>query len=123
MNRQVDVESDIRVFHRKFGLLYSGPPRTLPRELFDFRFKFMMEELGEYYTAVESGTREQMFDALLDLVYVAVGTCHLHGFPFNEGWQRVQRANMKKVRGKSKRSKVDVIKPKGWVHPNLSDLV
>ncbi len=72
---------------------------------------------------------EIQFDSLIDLVYVAVGTAYLHGTDFDEGWRRVHEANMAKVRvpanlvGSTRKSKFDVIKPKGWVAPDLYDLV
>jgi len=40
----------------------------------------------------------QIADALVDLVYVALGTSHLHGFPWPVLWNDVQRANMSKER-------------------------
>lgn len=71
---------------------------------------------------------EQQFDGLIDLTYVALGTAYLHGFQFNEGWRRVHGANMAKVRVENvndsvRKSKFDVVKPKGWVPPKLSDLL
>lgn len=67
-------------------------------------------------------------DGLVDLVYVAIGTAYLHGFDFEEAWRRVHEANMKKIRvenvSDSKRgSTFDVVKPEGWVAPDLTDLI
>jgi predicted HAD superfamily Cof-like phosphohydrolase len=71
---------------------------------------------------------EVQFDSLIDLVYVALGTAYLHGTDFPEGWYRVHTANMKKVRvakpeDSTRKSKFDVVKPRGWEPPDLSDLV
>ena len=105
-------------------MAYYGPPRALPPDLFEFRIKFLMEEVEEYADAAYTGNREKMFDSLIDLVYVALGTAHLHGFNFAEGWARVHAANMTKMKGPSERSALyDVIKPPGFVPPDLSDLV
>lgn len=137
---------DIREFHEKFGLEYKGKPRSLPPELSDFRLKFMREEFEEYDDAtfiikneltqlnrdqdvgIITINLEQQLDALVDLVYVALGTAYLHGFDFNEAWRRVHAANMRKVRtlsaDESKRGSIfDVIKPKGWTPPSHVDLV
>ncbi len=135
---------DIKAFHEKFALTYNGPPRVLDEELGKFRAGFLAEELAEYampddlhdgfVDAVKAEfepTRkslEDQFDALIDLVYVALGTAYLHGFDFEEGWRRVHEANMKKIRVErvidSKRGSVyDVIKPDGWLPPSLADLV
>lgn len=137
---------DIKAFHEKFDLAYTGKPRMLASELADFRIKFLSEELAEYTrhaTLMENALcnlsfdfnkrslpdhLEGMFDALVDLVYVAIGTAYLQGFNFDEGWKRVHEANMRKQRakdaGESKRgSSFDVIKPPGWVPPSHKDLV
>jgi phosphoribosyl-ATP pyrophosphohydrolase len=108
--------TDVGRFHRKFRVehLDDGPPRALDVELLRFRIKFMLEELIEYCEAVgitlkcelspdvEAWGKEQdlpkAFDALIDLVYVAMGTAHVHRFPWHEGWNEVQRANMGKER-------------------------
>lgn len=111
---------DIKAFHEKFGLDYNAGPRWLPQELEDFRRQFMQEELDEYIAA---DTLEGKLDALVDLVYVALGTAYMSGFNFQEAWRRVHEANMAKVRGESGRSSYDVVKPEGWQPPYLGDLV
>lgn len=71
----------------------------------------------------------QAFDALLDLVYVAHGTAHLLGYPWQIGWNAVQRANISKERAAadgsdSKRgSSFDVIKPAGWTPPPIDRIL
>jgi len=143
-----DMMSDMEKFHQKFGLEYHGLPRMLEPELFGFRSKFLEEELQEWrdeqdglvtamtaddgspdHRAVAHGLHQQL-DALVDLVYVALGTAYLQfgRKVFNEAWRRVQTANMAKVRaqksGDSKRgSTFDVVKPEGWRPPDHHDLV
>ena len=119
---------DIIEFHRTFKLRGSRKPKELPEDKMHFRYKFMEEELAEYWNAWYNSDLEGQLDALVDLVYVAMGTSYMQGFDFEEAWRRVHAANMKKVRTKvasdSKRgSKFDVIKPKGWKAPDLKDLV
>lgn len=128
-----DPVRDIELFHQRFRLGYEGKPRLLDDELRKFRSLFMHEELTEY-DYYSDGVHEVQYrlegclDALVDLVYVALGTSYLHGFNFREAWRRVQDANMVKVRAErrddSKRgSTFDVVKPPGWVAPDHSDLV
>lgn len=139
-----DFMADIVAFHEKFEVHYSGPPRQLPPDLLEFRLKFLKEEFLEYsddanaleghllsdHDDVANTTHllEKQLDALVDLVYVALGTAHLQGFDFNEAWRRVHEANMKKIRTAraedSKRGSThDVIKPAGWEPPSHTDLV
>lgn len=85
-----DLMKDIAEFHEKFSLTYDDFPRQLPHELREFRVKFMQEELDEYRgdavacaahlltdpadTANVTHLLEKQLDALVDLVYVALGT-------------------------------------------------
>lgn len=122
-----ELISDIADFHEKFGLDYEEGPRHLPLDLQRFRSEFMLEELEEYADAVRKRDLPMALDALVDLVYVALGTAYYHGFNFDEAWRRVHKANMQKVRvarpEDSKRgSGYDVVKPPGWEAPNLADL-
>jgi len=125
---------DVGLFHHKFGLdnttIDSAPgPRDVDPALMAFRIKFLKEEIQEFEDAYAIGDEAGMFDALLDLSYVAYGTAHLKGYPWVQGWNLVQTANMEKKRanangGNSKRgSSYDVIKPPDWVAPNIEGLL
>lgn len=127
-------------------------PSFAPSELQRFRAAFLLEELGEYLRAVgyerlalrlamlavddevmklnheQEGNVDRRdlvaaFDGLLDLVVVALGTADYHGFPWEDGWDAVMAANMRKKRAEpdgsdSKRgSPWDVVKPAGWYGP------
>lgn len=107
----------VRDFHEKFELFVNKDNR----ELQSARVRHMQEELDEYKKAVKENNREQQLDALVDLVYVALGTAHYEDFDFNEAFRRVHEANMKKIRRPSKRSQWDVVKPEGWTAPNIKD--
>lgn len=146
--RAPDMMLDIEAFHQKFGLEYNGKPRILEPELFEFRKKFMLEELEEWadeqmglvqalteddgkpdHRRVAMGLHQQL-DALVDLTYVVLGAAYLQfgSEVFHEAWRRVQTANMAKVRAQtadeSKRdSTFDVVKPQGWTPPDHHDLV
>lgn len=136
---------DVSLFHQKYKLEPTNDPgHKLDPELLKFRFKFMLEELQEYADSVgltgdwnsgevqvaeDSFDPELALDSLIDLIYVALGTAYMHRFMnFNEGWRRVQEANMKKERvarvSDSKRgSTYDVVKPPGWTPPSHKDLL
>ena len=123
-----DLFKDVSEFHVKFEVPANDKPDFLQMELSALKCIHLKEELTEFYTSLECEDLEQAFDALIDLVYVALGTAHLMGLPFNEGWKRVHEANMKKIRAtcasQSKRnSSFDIVKPEGWVPPVLSDLI
>lgn len=119
---------DIADFYEKFEQPYNGAPRFLEVEESAFRIKVHHEESHEYSDAAGNGDLEGQFDALIDLVYFALGTAYRQGFPFEKGWDRVHNANMAKMLAgtsdKSKRGfKMDVVKPEGWQAPILTDLL
>ena len=119
---------DIDAFHKKFGFEKNekvGIPDN--NEIVNFRTSFLMEELAEYTQAITKKDAAGALDALVDIVYIALGTAWLFNLPFEKAWNEVQKANMSKVRAKSKSKKrgtaFDVIKPQGWQAPNIERIV
>lgn len=124
----------VGAFHQKFGLDYysqgNSQPTLLDSSAYEFRLKFMEEELREYREAHEAGDLVKAADSLADLVYVALGTAHLHRVPFNEVFAEVQRANMTKERStgdsdsrSTRKHFLDVVKPEGWKPPNIRSVI
>lgn len=114
---------DVAAFHSKFNVECATKPSLMTGELFEFRTKFLIEELEEFINAHRKGDMENAADSLVDLVWVAMGTAHVMGLPWKRLWSEVRRANMAKERathaGQSKRgSALDVIKPEGWIAPD-----
>ncbi len=136
-----DPSRDVRRFHQKFALLVSLSPTHLTKRKLKERIECLREELGEFIEACglellykengvaleESGRAQDLAgqaDALVDLVYFALGTAVMMGLPWQELWDDVQRANMAKERGVSHRGhKVDCIKPPGWQPPLTEDIL
>ena len=123
---------DVGAFHQKFGLPNSNEGierRPLDYETYEFRRDFLLEEVREFIEAFETDDQAGMADALIDLVYVAMGTAHLMGLPWQVLWNEVQRANMTKQRASedgsdSKRgNSLDVVKPPGWTPPDIEGIL
>lgn len=134
-----DFISDIADMHKKYGV--HEAVETFDHEklmsFLKFRFDFLKEELTEGTNAVEALTQshnalqaskaaDDVVDALIDLIVVAVGT--LDAFKVNTelAWDRVQYANMQKEVGvKEGRPNPlglpDLIKPEGWTAPVHAD--
>ena len=119
---------DIDSFHKKFKFEKNdnvGIPDD--NELVNFRTSFLMEELAEYTNAITKKDSAAALDALVDIVYIALGTAWLFNLPFERAWEQVQKANMSKVRTKSKSKKrgtsFDVVKPKGWTAPDIEQII
>lgn len=88
-----------------------------------FRHDFLLEEAHEFKDSCASGDLDSAVDALIDLIYVAVGGLGEMGVLVQPTWAEVQRANMKKRRGhvdkpRSDGSGYDAIKPEGWTPPS-----
>lgn len=117
---------DVKAFHEKYSVPCSPIPALLDWKTMDYRIRFLNEELTELGMSYEQDDLEGCADALVDLVYVALGTALMMGLPWEKLWNEVQRANMTKRLAKpdgsdSKRgSPLDVIKPPGWVGPDHS---
>lgn len=123
-----DLCRDVAAFCRKFGLQPTRTPFCLPHEKMAVRLRHLDEELQELRRGIAVGDDAEVIDALVDLIYVALGTAHLCGFPFMAVWDAVHAANMKKIRAKnasdSKRgSTFDVVKPVGWKKPDVAKIL
>ena len=108
----------VRAIQQKFDLINHAVPGHLTQCKLAERFECMMEELVEFSIAADNQNLVDQVDSLVDLVYFAKGTAVMLGIDWPTHWDHVQRANMAKVRGVTKRGhKVDVTKPEGWTPP------
>lgn len=85
--------------------------------------KCLDEEVTEFSDAMDSGNVVDAVDALVDLVYFAMGTCYQMGVNFDEAFLIVHMANLQKLRGVTKRGETangDAVKPEGWVDPKVA---
>jgi predicted HAD superfamily Cof-like phosphohydrolase len=123
-----DILKDIDNFHKKYGF-EKNEKIDIPNnsELINFRTAFLMEELAEYTNAITKKDAAGALDALVDIVYIALGTAWLFNLPFEKAWNEVQKANMNKIRAKDKTgkrgTKFDVVKPKDWKAPNIEKII
>ena len=109
---------DVVTFHQEILDVHPVMPTMRSQAWVEERFKFLMEEVGEFYTGCKQGNIVDAADALADTVYVALGTAYMMGLPWDAIWAAVQRANMAKVRGTTSRGNlIDAKKPEGWVGP------
>ena len=130
---------DVGRFHGKFNLPVShetwrrtgtSKPGLISKRDFDFRVNFMHEEIRELIEGNAQGNLTQIADALVDLVYVALGTAHYFGLPFQALWDEVHRANMEKQPWKEgdpvkprNASGLEVVKPEGWLPPDIEGVI
>ena len=85
------------------------------------------EEVGELAHAVAVDDKVEQLDALVDILVVTVGAIRAAGWDGEAAWQEVMDTNFAKIdpnTGKvTKREDGKVLKPEGWVGPNLKPFV
>ena len=81
------------------------------------------EEVQELNDAINDGDLTEQLDALIDILVVTTGAIHSAGFDAEGAWDEVMKTNFAKIdqtTGKvNKRADGKVLKPEGWVSPNL----
>ena len=87
----------------------------------------MEEEWKELQVALSTGDRVEQLDALLDFIVVTTGAIHSAGFDGEGGWKEVMSTNFAKIDKETgkvrKREDGKVLKPVGWVPPELAPFV
>ncbi len=82
------------------------------------------EEFTELNAAITQKDRVEQLDALIDILVVTIGAIHSGGFNAEGAWKEVMRTNFSKIDIKTgkvrKREDGKVLKPLGWVAPNLA---
>ncbi len=108
----------VREFHDKFGHPCPETPVMIDRKRALSRGKWMNEEVAEFLIAEDI---YEQADAMIDLIYFALGTMVEMGLEADELFDIVQTANMGKLfpDGKPHYNPKDgkVIKPEGWEDP------
>lgn len=107
----------VKEFHESFSHPVSESPILLKKERVSKRYSWMLEEIDEFSEAIDI---QEQADAMIDLIYFALGTLVEMGVKPKELFGIVHEANMSKLwhdgvphfneSGK-------VIKPEGWVDP------
>jgi predicted HAD superfamily Cof-like phosphohydrolase len=108
----------VRDFHRKFELPIAASPR-LDEDALRKRYWHLREEVYELDVAAAKRSLPDVADALVDIVYLALGTAVNLGLPWAELFADVHRANMAKERREGGDvAKFAVMKPAGWTPPD-----
>ena len=94
---------------------------------FNMYLKLIEEEAEELNQAIINKDRVEMLDALIDLVVVTIGAIHSMGADGEGAWNEVMRTNFAKIDPETgkvrKREDGKVLKPEGWLPPNLESFL
>jgi predicted HAD superfamily Cof-like phosphohydrolase len=112
----------VKDFHKAFNHPYSDIPKLMDMETATKRYTWMKEEIDEFIEATENKDIYEQVDAMIDVIYFALGTLVQIGVPPAEIFNIVQNANMSKLweDGKPRFRDIDgkVIKPPSWEDPH-----
>lgn len=112
-----DIINDVYNFQTKvLNNEFPDRPTKMEGSHKDETVEKLLEEIQEL---VESDKLSDQADALIDLIYFALGALHQAGVDTEHVWNSVHHANMTKVRGKTKRGHDnDATKPEDWTPPD-----
>ena len=108
---------DVKEFHERFGHPAREAPTLLTAERAAARASWMQEEVAEFLAAQNVSDQA---DAMIDLIYFALGTMVEMGVRPEKLFEIVHGANMQKLwpDGKPRyRDDGKTIKPPSWVDP------
>lgn len=111
--------NQIKEFHKAFNHPVSEIPISISKERKEHRAEWMREEINEF---LEAKDIHEEADAMIDLIYFALGTLVEMGIDKPQNiMDIVQDANMSKLFPDGKphyREDGKVIKPEGWESPD-----
>ena len=85
------------------------------------------EEFKELLQAIDENDTVEQLDALVDILVVTIGAIRTGGFDGEGAWNEVMNTNFAKIDPETgkvrKRADGKVLKPEGWVEPNLAPFI
>ena len=116
-----EMLGDVQRFTREItGASIAASPALLSESRYEDKLEHLKEELAEFETA---NSWPEQADALIDLIYVALGGLVEMGISPGSAFNEVHNANMEKVSGtKDERpgQEFDAVKPEDWNPPQLT---
>jgi predicted HAD superfamily Cof-like phosphohydrolase len=99
----------------------------LNQDQFNMYVKLIGEETGELADAISASDSIETLDALIDILVVTIGAIHSMGSDAEGAWKEVMKTNFAKIDKETgkvrKREDGKVLKPIGWVPPELAPFV
>ena len=118
---------DVAEFYEACGEPVNVTPQFPSQERIDLRMRLENEEHKELQDAIMQRDIEGIADALIDKIYISIGTALEFGLPVDMLWDAVHKANMAKVDPKTgkvrRREDGKILKPEGWTPPNIREIL
>jgi len=94
---------------------------------FNLYVNLIEEEAEELKEAINNCDSVEILDALTDILVVTIGAIHSMGADAEGAWKEVMQTNFAKIDHETgkvrKREDGKVLKPVGWISPNLKEFV
>jgi predicted HAD superfamily Cof-like phosphohydrolase len=125
MKKQIE---QVKEFHKAFDIPILNDPDFIPIERSIMRQRILEEEVRELQVAVLSEDMTEVADALVDAMYILIGTAHEYGLAniLEEYFDEVHKSNMTKLDENGKpiyRKDGKVIKGPNFIVPDLKSIV
>lgn len=107
----------VKDFQMRFGHPYRDTPKLLDTDRVCKRYNWMLEEINEFK---EANDIYEQADAMIDLMYFALGTLVEMGVKPDKIFEIVHKANMDKLWSDGKphfKEDGKTVKPEGWKDP------
>lgn len=90
---------------------------------FNMYLTLIQEEADELGVAIKNHDQVETLDALIDILVVTIGAIHSMGADAEGAWREVMATNFAKIDRETgkvrKREDGKVLKPQGWIAPDL----
>jgi predicted HAD superfamily Cof-like phosphohydrolase len=118
----------IKEFHETYGLPVRNIPQNLPHDELAMRMSLITEEVTETFEAAGEKNISEVFDGLIDTLYVVIGMAVQMGLGdiLDDGFKEVHRSNMSKLGEDGKpvyRADGKVLKGPNFKRPDLLGLL
>jgi predicted HAD superfamily Cof-like phosphohydrolase len=87
----------------------------------------IQEEYEEFVSGIHAEDDVEQLDACMDMIWVILGFCYMKGYNVTEAWNEVSKSNLCKIDSATgkviKRHDGKILKPEGWLPPDLSKFI
>jgi NTP pyrophosphatase (non-canonical NTP hydrolase) len=113
--RRLDHAAMLREFHSHPNSIMDDQTNGIP-----LRRTLIEEESAELLEAIDEGDRAHIAREMADVLYVVHGTALVYDINLDEAFLEVHRAAMDKMRAGHRREDGKIIKPPGFVPPDMT---
>lgn len=117
----------VREFHERFEIPILDKP-SIPQNRVDLRYSILIEEVNELFDACKENNIVEVADAIVDCLYVLIGTAHEFGIAhlIEDLFDEVHRSNMSKLDKEGnviRREDGKILKSELYFKPDIASII